>query len=154
MAQAKKGDHVKVHYKGTLEDGTEFDASTNREPIEFTLGDGMLLPGFEQAVEGMDEGETRNIRIPADEGYGPYFQDLVIEFDKEQFPPDLEPRIGEHLELQQEDGSSTVVKILQISGDKVSLDANHPLAGKDLLFEIMLLAVNTCCHDHGHTPEA
>ncbi|MBI2412254.1 MAG: peptidylprolyl isomerase [Deltaproteobacteria bacterium] len=150
MAQAKKGDHVKVHYKGTLEDGSEFDASFNREPIEFTLGEGMLLPRFEQAVEGMDEGETRNIKIPAEEAYGPYFQDLVIEFEKEQFPPDLDPKIGEHLELQQEDGSSTVVKIVSISGDKVSLDANHPLAGKDLLFEIRLLAVNTCCGDHSH----
>lgn len=150
MAQAKKGDHVKVHYKGTLEDGSEFDASFNREPIEFTLGDGMLLPRFEQAVEGMDEGETRNIKIPADEAYGPYFQDLVIEFEKEQFPPDLDAKIGEHLELQQEDGSSTVVKIVNISGDKVSLDANHPLAGKDLLFEIKLLAVNTCCGGHSH----
>ncbi|MBI5642359.1 MAG: peptidylprolyl isomerase [Deltaproteobacteria bacterium] len=142
MAQAKKGDHVKIHYTGTLDDGSEFDSSTNREPLEFTLGDGMLLPGFEIAVEGMETGEVKSIRIPANEAYGPYFQDLVIEFDKDQFPPDLEPKIGEHLELQQDDGSSTIVKILNVSSGKVSLDANHPLAGKDLLFEIKLLSID------------
>lgn len=141
MAQAKKGDRVKVHYNGTLDDGTPFDSSADREPIEFTIGEGMLLPGFELAVEGMEVGNAKNIRIPANEAYGPYFDDLVVEFEKEQFPPDLNPKVGEHLELQQEDGSATVVRIVKITDDKVSLDANHPLAGKDLLFELKLVSI-------------
>lgn len=142
MAQAKQGDLVKVHYTGTLDDGSMFDSSTDREPLQFVIGEGMLIPAFEQAIVGMLPGEERSVHIPADEAYGPYMDELVLEVDKNQIPPYLSPEEGMQLQITQDDGSSTVVKVVRLTDEKVYLDANHPLAGKDLNFSIELVDIS------------
>lgn len=141
MAQAKRGDIVKVHYIGTFNDGSEFDSSYNREPLQFTIGDGLLIPAFEEAVEGMKPGERKKLTIPAEQAYGPYINELAIEFDKSQFPKDIDPEVGSQLQIEQEDGGVTVVKVIRVTDSKVVLDANHPLAGKDLNFNIELVEI-------------
>lgn len=142
MAQAKQGDTVKVHYKGTLEDGQVFDSSAEREPLEFTLGQGQIIPGFEEAVVGMESGEVKTVKIPAERAYGPHRADMAVQVGRDQFPPDLHPEIGQMLEVNQENGDKIVVTVTEIDGDKVTLDANHPLAGKDLTFEIRIVEVH------------
>lgn len=141
MAQAKKGDTVKVHYTGSLEDGTVFDSSVNRDPLQFTLGEGQLVPGFEQAVEGMNSGESKTEKIPADKAYGPCMKELIMEVEKGQIPPDMKPEVGQQLQMRRDDGKVIPVTITEVSESKVTLDANHPLAGKDLVFKIELLEV-------------
>lgn len=142
MAQAKQGDLVKVHYTGTLDDGSMFDSSADREPLQFVIGEGMLIPAFEQAIVGMLPGEERSVHIPADEAYGPYMDELILEVDKNQIPPYLSPEEGMQLQITQDDGSSTVVKVVRLTDEKVYLDANHPLAGKDLNFSIELVDIS------------
>lgn len=141
MAQAKQGDLVKVRYTGTLEDGSTFDSSDGREPLQFVLGEGMLIPAFEQAIVGMLPGDSRSVHIPADDAYGPYMDELILEVDKNQIPPYLNPEEGMQLQITQDDGSSTVVKVVKLTDEKVFLDANHPLAGKDLNFNIELVDI-------------
>lgn len=141
MAQAKQGDLVKVHYTGTLDDGSMFDSSVDRDPLQFVIGEGMLIPAFEQAIVGMLPGEARSVHIPADEAYGPYMDELILEVDKNQMPPYLNPEEGMQLQITQDDGSSTVVKVVKLTDEKVYLDANHPLAGKDLNFSIELVDI-------------
>ncbi len=141
MSQARKGDNVKVHYKGILSDGTEFDSSAGREPLEFTIGEGMLIPGFENAVEGMAPGESKKVVIPAEEAYGPYIKELVADFDKNEFPPDINPEVGTQLQIEQDNGGTTLVRVIDVTESKVTLDANHPLAGKDLIFDIELVEI-------------
>lgn len=141
MAQAKKGDTVKVHYTGSLEDGTVFDSSQNRDPLEFTIGEGKLISGFEYAVEGMNSGEAKTEKIPAGKAYGPRVKELVVEVEKEQIPPNLTPEVGQQLQMRRDDGRIIPVTITGVSESKVTLDANHPLAGKDLVFKIELLEV-------------
>lgn len=141
MSQARKGDNVKVHYKGILSDGTEFDSSSGREPLEFTIGEGMLIPGFENAVEGMAPGESKKVVIPAEEAYGPYIKELVADFDKAQFPPDINPEVGTQLQIEQDNGGTTLVRVIDVTESNVTLDANHPLAGKDLIFDIELVEI-------------
>jgi FKBP-type peptidyl-prolyl cis-trans isomerase 2 len=141
MAQAKNGNTVKVHYTGKLKDGTTFDSSADREPLEFTLGQGEIIPGFEEAVVGMEPGESKSFDIPADKAYGPHQRELVTEIDRNQVPPKMEIHVGQQLELQSPDGRKKVVTITEITESSVTLDANHPLAGQDLQFEIELLEV-------------
>ncbi|MFQ5737178.1 MAG: peptidylprolyl isomerase [Thermodesulfobacteriota bacterium] len=141
MAQAKKGDSVKVHYRGTLSDGTEFDSSTGKEPLAFSIGAGMLIPAFESAVEGMEQGESKKVSIPAEEAYGPYVKELVADFERSQFPPDITPEVGTQLQIEQENGGKTLVRVIEVSDSMVTLDANHPLAGKDLIFDIELVEI-------------
>ena len=141
MAQAKTGDKVRVHYSGFLEDGTVFDSSLDREPLEFTLGEGMVIKGFEDAVLGMSVGETKTISIPSDEAYGPYREDLVAVVEKNMVPPDIDPKVGLVLQLRTPDGSITDVVVTEVNEDTITLDANHPLAGKDLIFEIKLVEI-------------
>lgn len=141
MAQAKKGDTVKVHYKGTLTDGTEFDNSTGRDPLEFAVGSGALIPGFEKAVEGMAPGEKKTFTIPVNEAYGPHREELILTVPREQVPPDLSPSVGEHLVLERE-GQELRVVVVESSDEGIKLDANHPLAGEDLVFEVELLEIN------------
>ena len=141
MAEAKNGDTVMVHYTGTLEDGTIFDSSIDREPLQFTLGKGQLIKGFEEAVIGMSVGETKSVRIPSDEAYGSHREDLLLKFNKSDFPPDIEPKGGLVINLVSPDGRNLLATITEISGDSVTLDANHPLAGKDLTFNIDLVEV-------------
>ncbi len=141
MPQAKRGDNVKVHYKGTLSDGTEFDSSTGREPLEFSIGSGKLIPGFENAVEGMEPGESKQITIVAEEAYGPYVKELVADFEKSQFPPNINAELGTQLQIEHENGGTTLVRVIKVSDATVTLDANHPLAGKDLTFDIQLVEI-------------
>ena len=141
MAGAKEGDTVKVHYQGTLEDGTVFDSSKDREPLEFTLGGGNIIAGFEEIVTGMETGETKLERIPADKAYGQRRDDMVMEVDREQVPNEIELELGQQLQVRQESGQAVPVTVTDLSDDTVTLDANHPLAGKDLMFEIELVEI-------------
>lgn len=138
MPQATDGDTVKVGYTGTLDDGTVFDSSETREPLEFTIGDGKLIPGFEQAVLGMSPGESKTVKIPAMEAYGPHSKEMTVVVDRAEMPPDVDPKIGDQLQVSQPSGQTLVVTVSEVTEATVTLDANHPLAGKDLTFEIQL----------------
>ncbi len=142
MEQAKNGDQVKVHYTGKLDDGTVFDSSEGREPLEFTLGQGQVIPGFESAVVGMQTGENRTTNIPSEEAYGPHYQEMVLVGPKSQFPATVNPQVGDQLQLRQPNGQSFMVNVTEITPDSVTLDANHPLAGKDLTFDTKLVQIN------------
>jgi peptidylprolyl isomerase len=142
MGQAKPGDTVKIHYTGKLDDGTVFDSSANREPLEFTLSSGQVIPGFDQAVLGMSPGETKTEKIPMDQAYGPYREDMVVEVSRQQMPPELQPEVGQQLQVQQPNGQVIPVVITDVSDNSVTLDANHPLAGEDLTFEIQLVDIS------------
>lgn len=141
MAQATTGDTVRVHYTGTLTDGTTFDTSEGREPLEFTAGGGQVIPGFDQAVAGMEPGDTKTVDIPADEAYGPQRDEMMLQVTLDQFPEDMDPEVGQQLQLSQPDGQSVVVRVVDVQDDAVTLDANHPLAGEDLTFEITLVEI-------------
>ena len=141
MAEATKGDSVKIHYTGRLEDGTVFDSSRDRDPLEFTLGAGMVIPGFDEAVEGMAVGDEKTAEIPADQAYGPRRDDLMIPVSPEQFPDDLDPEVGQQLQMQTGEGQTFVASVAEVGDEAVVLDANHPLAGKDLTFEIELVEI-------------
>ncbi|MGM0453395.1 MAG: FKBP-type peptidyl-prolyl cis-trans isomerase [Thermodesulfobacteriota bacterium] len=138
MTQAKSGDTVKIHYKGTLNDGTVFDSSEGRDPLEFTIGEGNIIPGVEEAVIGMAPEDTKTETISPDKAYGDYRSEMVIDVDKSQFPENIDPEVGQQLELKQQDGQTVVVTVTEVNENQVKLDANHPLAGKDLTFEIQL----------------
>lgn len=142
MAEAKKGDRVKVHYTGKLQDGSVFDSSREREPLEFELGGGMMIKGFDTAVTGMAVGESKTAEIPADEAYGQHNEEMVIEVPKSQLPPDLKPEVGQQLGMQQPNGQSVPVRVTQVKDESIEIDANHPLAGKDLVFELELVEIN------------
>lgn len=141
MSKVKEGDTVKVHYTGKLNDGSVFDTSRERnEPLEFTLGQGQLIPGFEKAVEGMDIGDSTTVEIPSDEAYGERRDDLELEVSRDELPDNIEPEVGMQLQMQQQqNGKAIPVQIKEVTDDKVKLDANHPLAGKDLTFDIELV---------------
>jgi FKBP-type peptidyl-prolyl cis-trans isomerase 2 len=141
MAQAKKGDTVRIHYTGKLEDGTVFDTSDGREPLELTLGEGQVIPGFEEAVLGMNASDSKTTTIPSAEAYGPHRNEMVVEVDRGQFPPDITPEVGQQLQMQRPDGQKMVVAVTEVSESSVTLDANHPLAGKDLTFDIELVEI-------------
>ena len=132
------GATVRVHYTGTLDNGTEFDSSRGREPLEFTLGQGMLLPGFEAAVRGMNPGETVTVTIPAEEAYGEYSEALLMTVAAQQVPAHISPEVGMRLQLS-DGGNELDVEITEVTAGYVTLDANHPLAGEDLTFSIELL---------------
>jgi len=140
MDQAQTGDTVRVHYTGRLADGSTFDSSEGREPFRFTLGSGQVIPGFERAVTGMRPGEERTVTISADDAYGPRREDLLFPVPRDQFPADLEPEVGQQLQVRQGDHSG-VVRVAEVSDSEVLLDANHPLAGEDLTFELTLVQV-------------
>ncbi|NGP88072.1 FKBP-type peptidyl-prolyl cis-trans isomerase [Fodinibius halophilus] len=141
MSKVKDGDTVKVHYTGTLtEEGTVFDSSEDREPLEFTLGEGQLIPGFEQAVIGMEVGDDTTVEIDSEDAYGQRREDLELEVSKSDLPDNIDPQVGMQLQMQQqENGQAIPVQITAVEDELVKLDANHPLAGKDLTFEIELV---------------
>jgi|SRR5919199_474602 peptidylprolyl isomerase len=141
MVQAKPGDTVKIHYTGKLDDGTVFDSSVNREPLEFTIDGGQVIPGFEKAVMGMSPGDSKTEKIPMDQAYGPYRQEMVIEVSRQQLPPDLQPEVGLQLQVQQPNGQAVPVFVTEVTDATVTLDANHPLAGEDLTFDIQLVEI-------------
>jgi peptidylprolyl isomerase len=133
----EEGDTVKVHYTGKLNDGSVFDSSKDREPLEFTLGEGQLIPGFEEAVNGMEVGDSTTVDIPTDEAYGERRDDLELEVSKAELPGDVEPEVGMQLQMKQQGSEKTIpVQITEVEEEKVTIDANHPLAGKDLTFDI------------------
>jgi len=138
---ASDGDTVRVHYTGTLEDGTTFDTSVGREPLEFTLGAGKMIPGFEKAIYGLKVGKSKTVTIPAEEAYGPHRDDLVIVVEREQLPANLDPKVDQQLQMQQTDGRTATVIVTDVSETTITVDANHPLAGKDLTFEIELVEI-------------
>jgi len=141
MTQAHVGDMVKVHYTGKLTDGTTFDTSLEREPLEFTLGEGELIPGFEHAVLGMAAGESKTTTIPADQAYGPHHAERVIDVERHHLPSDLQPELGQQLQMTRPDGTTLSVIITTVTETQVTLDANHPLAGQDLIFDITLVEI-------------
>lgn len=142
MSTVKDGDTVKVHYTGKLNDGTVFDSSQDREPLEFTLGEGKLIPGFEKAVTGMEEGDSTTVKIASEDAYGERRDDLELEVAKNELPDNVDPQVGMQLQMQQQQsGQAIPVKITSVEDEKVTLDANHPLAGQDLTFDIELLEV-------------
>lgn len=136
MAQAKHGDTVKVHYTGKLENGTVFDTSINRDPLRFTIGEGQVIPGFEQAVVGMNPGESKTTKVPADKAYGPHRKEMVMVIARNQFPVHLKPEVGQRLPNRQADGGTIVVEVTDVSESSVRLDANQSLARKFLTFNI------------------
>jgi FKBP-type peptidyl-prolyl cis-trans isomerase 2 len=141
MAQAQLGDTVQVHYTGKLTNGTTFDSSQNRDPLEFTLGEGEIIPGFEQAIMGMQPGESKTETIAADQAYGPHRSELLITVERQEFPEDLEPHVGQRLQMTQTNGDAVPVVVTGVSTSQVTLDANHPLAGQELVFDITLVAI-------------
>ena len=141
MAQAKAGDKVRVHYEGKLSDGTIFDSSLEREPIEFILGQDTVIPGFEDAVIGMEAGESKDVSIPPKEGFGEYSEDLVVNIEKTILPPEINPELGMQLEVSSEEETPRVFTIADIAEDSITLDGNHPLAGKEIAFKITLLGI-------------
>lgn len=141
MTAAKPGDSVKVHYTGRLEDGSEFDSSSGREPLAFTLGQGNLIAGFEQAVVGMAQGEKKTVTIPADQAYGVRNEDMVQKVERETIPDEIDLRLGLRLQAQGPDGQAVALTVVSMDEEYVTLDANHPLAGKDLTFDIEIVAI-------------
>ena len=140
---AETGNTVKVHYTGRLQDGTVFDTSTGSEPLEFTIGQGQLISGFEQAVIGMKVGESKTVTIPVDQAYGPRRDDMILVVERDQLPEDLDPRIGMQLQMKQGDGGIVTVTITEVAETTITIDTNHPLAGQDLVFEIELVGIGT-----------
>jgi len=141
MAQAENGNTVKVHYTGRFEDGTMFDSSSNSGPLQFVIGEGRVIPGFEQAVVGMSPGESKSTTIPPQKAYGPHHEQMVQVIDRKQVPPDLKLGVGQQLEVRRQDGQKAMVMVTDVSESTVTLDANHPLAGKDLTFDIQLVEI-------------
>ena len=141
MAHPQDGDTVYVHYTGTLNDGSVFDSSRDGDPLGFTLGSGQVIPGFEAAVRGLEPGQSTTISIPPDDAYGAYRDDLLIEVQREQMPPGLDPEVGHQLQLTLDGGQQIPVAVTEVSDASVKLDANHPLAGKTLNFDVELVKV-------------
>ena len=141
MPEARNGDTVKVHYTGMLEDGTIFDSSREREPLEFTIDEGQLIPGFEEAVKGMTPGETKTVEIPPEKAYGPRYEDAVLQVPRDRMPEGLDPQVGDQLQVQSTSGQTFPALVTEVTDKVVTLDANHPLAGKTLTFEIELVAI-------------
>lgn len=141
MSVIENGSTVKVHYTGTLEDGEVFDSSVSREPLQFTMGQGQLIPGFEKAIIGLKVGDKTTTTIPAAEAYGEHNPQMEIKVTRAQLPEDLEPEIGMQLQLNQPNGQPIPCIITNVEGDEITIDANHPLAGKDLTFEIEVVEI-------------
>ena len=141
MSTAKPGDTVHVHYTGRLDDGSVFDASEGRDPLEFTLGQGQVIGGFDDAVSGMAVGDAKTVRIPSDEAYGPRRDELLIEVPRAQLPDGLDVEVGMQLQLRREDGGAMPVTVAETGEAAITLDANHPLAGQALTFELQLVGI-------------
>ena len=142
MTQAKTGDKISVHYTGKLTDGTLFDSSTGREPLEFEIGSGMVIKGFDEGVTGMAVGDKKTVHIPATEAYGEMDANYLADFNKAEIPNDIPYEVGMQLNMHQ-DGSGQVmpVTVVEVTETTITLDANHPLAGKDLIFDLELIAI-------------
>lgn len=141
MSVASKGDSVKVHYTGKLTNGNIFDTSSNREPLGFVLGDGNMIKGFDAAVYGMKVGDQKSVTIPSQEAYGEKRDDMMMDVPLSQVPANIKPEVGMELSLQNQAGQPIPVKVTHVDEEKITLDANHPLAGEDLIFDITLVEI-------------
>ncbi len=141
MQQVKSGDTVRVHYHGKLTDGTTFDSSEGREPLEFEVGSDMVIPGFDEGVTGMVVGEKRTLEIPAEEAYGPVQEEMFMEFPLDRFPAEMVPEAGMQLNMTDGQGQQFPVTIAEVRDEIVILDGNHPLAGKALIFDLELVEI-------------
>jgi peptidylprolyl isomerase len=138
---AKMGDTVKVHYKARTQDQLIFDTTLQKQPLQFTIGQEQLIPAFEEAIVGMKAGDKKTININAENAFGPYLDELISTVQKNQLPRDSEFKVGQQLQIQQPDGQVLIVKVIDMSDTTITFDANHPLAGKDLIFDIHLLEI-------------
>ncbi len=136
MSKVEDGTQVKVHYTGKLNDGTVFDSSQDKEPLEFTMGKGEVIPGIEDAVRDMEEGESKQVTIGKDQAYGDRRDDMIIDVPKDKFPDEIPQDVGQQLMLKHPEGQEFPAVIVDVKEETVTLDANHPLAGEDLNFEI------------------
>ncbi|MFO8055648.1 MAG: FKBP-type peptidyl-prolyl cis-trans isomerase [Bacteroidales bacterium] len=141
MTKAKKGDKVKVHYTGKLDDDTVFDSSVAKEPLEFELGSGQMIKGFDEAVEGMEPEEKKSVKLTPGQAYGEKRDELMVTVSKEEVFKDMDVKVGQKFEIPQKEGQNVIVEVDEINGDNVVLNANHPLAGKDLYFDIQLIEI-------------
>lgn len=141
MSTVKENDSVKVHYTGTLSDGSVFDSSREKDPIEFKLGEGQIIPGFEKGLMDMTVGETKTINIPSKEAYGERNDQMIQEVPKTQLPPEVSPEVGMGLMSQTPDGQQMQLTVTEVKDESIVVDANHPLAGKDLTFEVELMEI-------------
>lgn len=141
MIRAKDGDTVRVQYTGKLDDGSVFDSSVERETLQFTIGKGQVLHGVEQAIIGMRPQESKTVLVPAAEAYGPHRDEMTTEVQRSQFPTSVQLKVGQRLQIKQKNGQSIAVSVLGLSDSTVTLDANHPLAGKDLTFDLQLVEI-------------
>ena len=142
MSVAKKGDQVQVHYTGRLADGTVFDSSRDREPLAFELGSGMMIEGFDKAVTGMQVGESKTTEIVSTEAYGAHNDEMVVSVPRTQLPEGMQPEVGQQLGMQQPNGQQIPVVVTKVEEESIEIDANHPLAGKDLIFDLELVSIN------------
>ena len=142
MSQAKSGDTVKIHYTGTLDDGTQFDSSAGREPLEFKLGSGQVIPGFDKAVNGMAVGESKEVNIAPEDAYGPRHEQMIQEVPRSALPPDLTPEVGVGLQARGQDGQAIDLTVTAVNEESITVDGNHPLAGKALNFAIELVSID------------
>jgi peptidylprolyl isomerase len=141
MQQVQIGDKVNVHYHGKLKDGSTFDSSEGREPLQFTVGNGQVIKGFDDAVILMSPGDKKTVNIPSENAYGEHNEDMIIEFPITDFPADMNPAIGMELQMSDDQGNIFPVVITEVKDEAVILDANHPLAGQELVFEIELVSI-------------
>lgn len=142
MSQAKSGDTVKIHYTGTLDDGTQFDSSAGRDPLEFTVGSGQVIPGFDQAVEGMAVGDKKDVHIKAEDAYGPRHDQMIQEVPRSALPDDMEPEVGMGLQARRPDGAMLDLTVTAVGEESITVDGNHPLAGKALNFALELVEIS------------
>ena len=153
MAQVKEGDVISLHYTGSLDDGTVFDTSEQGAPLSFTVGAGEVIPGFDEGVRGMEVGETREINLSPEQAYGDYHEDLVRVVPRNAFPPNVIPAIGLGFELELPSGQTLPVRIIDIEGEEVTLDANHLLAGETLNFNVRLVSIDASAAEEGRLIE-
>lgn len=138
---AEAGNKVKVHYTGTFDDGEVFDSSRKTDPLEFELGAGQVIPGFDQAIQGMEIGESKKVRIPEADAYGPYNAEMVFTTDSSQFEEGISPQVGQQFQAQTPDGQPMMLVVKEVSEEGIVMDANHPMAGKDLNFDLELVEI-------------
>ena len=141
MSQAKSGDTVHVHYTGKLGDGSVFDSSEGRDPLSFELGKGMVVPGFEKAVTGMEVGEQKTVTFPSEEAYGPHDPAKIQKVGRSRVPEEIDLQLGMQLGARTENGQQITFTVVDIADDEITIDANHPLAGKDLTFQVELVEI-------------
>ena len=141
MAGAQNGDTVKVHYTGKLDDGTVFDTSRNRDPLEFTLGEKGVIQGFEELVVGMEPGDSKTSTLPMEKAYGPRHDEMIVQIPRSRVPEDVNPQVGEHVYLARPEGGTIPVRVVEASDEAITVDANHPLAGETLTFDVELVEI-------------